>query len=209
MPFSYPLAQPKPQVLLLSPASFRARLIGGIVLLNLFILTMVGLSIQRSHYQYQERAEITTQNLTQTLESNIVGAIKTNDLALLAVMDEYQRQRSVGAVDGKALNAHIERVRSRLPEIDALRITDPTGLLVYGNDITPGAKISLADRPHFVRLRDDPKAGLVISKPQVSRANQKWVIVLARRIDQPDGSFGGMVFAAITLDAHSAHRRPI
>lgn len=84
MPSSYPSAQSKPPVLLLSPSSFLAQLIGGVVLLNLFLFTVVGLSIQHSHRQYQERSEITTQNLTQTLESDIAGAIKTDDLALLA-----------------------------------------------------------------------------------------------------------------------------
>ncbi len=199
MPSSYPSAQLKPQVSPLSPASFLTRLTGSVVLLNLFVITLVALSIHQSHRHYQERAEITTQNLTQTLESEIADTIKTDDVALFAVMEEYKKQR-VGGVNEKVLNTYIERVRSRLPEIDALRITDSQGVLIYGNDVMPGTKTSLADRPHFVRLRDDPKAGLVISKPQVSRVNQKWVIVLARRINQPDGSFGGMAFAAITLE---------
>jgi PAS domain S-box-containing protein len=71
---------------------------------------------------------------------------------------------------------------------------------VYGSDVKPTAKVSLADRPHFMHLRDDAQAGLVISKPQVSRANNKMVIVLARRLTLKDGAFGGMVFAAIPLE---------
>ena len=205
MPSSYPSAQSKPPVLLLSPSSFLARLIGGVVLLNLFLFTLVGLSIQYSHRQYQERAEITTQNLTQTLASDIAGAIKTDDLALFSVMDEYRRQRSAGAVNGNALNAYMERVRSRLPEIDALWITNAQGMLVYGNDFKPDAPTSVADRPYFIRLRDDPQAGLVISKPLMGRVSHQWMITLARRIDQPDGSFGGMLFAAITLE-YLSHR---
>ena len=205
MPSSYPSAQPKPQRSLLSPASFLARLIGGIVLLSLFLFTLVGLSIQNSYRQYQERSEITTQNLTQTLASDIAGAIKTDDLALFSVMDEYRRQRSAGAVNGNALNAYMERVRSRLPEIDALWITNAQGMLVYGNDFKPDAPTSVADRPYFIRLRDDPQAGLVISKPLMGRVSHQWMITLARRIDQPDGSFGGMLFAAITLE-YLSHR---
>jgi PAS domain S-box-containing protein len=197
---SHSSGQPKPGVTLLSPACFRARLVGGVVLLNVFVCTLVGLSIQQSHHQYQERAEITTRNLTQVMENEIAGTIDTVDLALFAVMDEYKKQRTRNGADGKGLNAYIERVRSRLPEIDALRITDAQGMLIYGNDVVPAAKTSIADRSHFVRLRDDPKAGLVISKPQVSRANQKWVVALARRIDQPDGAFGGVALAPITLE---------
>ena len=183
----------------LSSASFLARLSVGVVLLNLFAITLAILSIHQSYRQYHDRAEITTQNLARTLESEIAGAIKADDIALFAVMEEYKKQRAVG-VNEKMLNAYIERVRSRLPEIDALRIADANGVLVYGSDVIPSAKISLADRPHFILHRNNPNSGLVISKPLVSRANKKWVVALTRRIDKPDGSFGGVVFAAITLE---------
>jgi signal transduction histidine kinase len=195
-----PLASADTQI---SSASFLARLAVGVLLINLFTLAMVGLALRQSYHQYQERAEISTRNLALVLEREINGNIETDDMALSAVIDEYQQQRTAGVVDGNALNAHIERVRARRPEIDALRITDAQGLLIYGNGVVPGAKVSLADRPHFIRLRDDPKAGLVISKPQISRINQKWVLVLSRRIEQPGGVFAGMAFAAITLDHFS------
>jgi len=199
IPSSIASDPPTPQVSPLAPASFLIRLIGGGVLLNLFVFALVALSIQQGHRHDQKQAEITAQNLTRTLESEISGAIRTDDLALAAIIYEFKKQVVDGRVDGKNLNAYIERVRSRLPEIDALRITDAQGVLVYGNDVVSGTKTSIADRPHFVRLRDDPRAGLVISKPQISRVNNNWVIVIARRIDQPDGSFGGMAFAAIAL----------
>ncbi len=187
----------------ISAALFVARLAVGVLLINLFVFVMMGMALRQGYHQYQERAEISTRNLTLVLESEINGNIETVDMVLSAVMDEYQQQHTAGTVAGKALNAYIERVRSRRPEIDALRITDAQGLLIYGNDVAPGTKVSLADRPHFIRLRDDPKAGLVISKPQISRINKKWVLVLARRIEQPDGVFAGMAFAAIRLDHFS------
>jgi PAS domain S-box-containing protein len=199
MPSTHPSDQPEPQASPVSAPYFRTRLAGGVILVNMFIVALVGLSIYQSHRHHHELAEITTRNLAQTLESEIAGAVETDDIALFAVIDEYKRQRANGAVDGKTLNAYIDQVNSRLPEIDGLRITDAQGVLVYGKDVMPGAKTSLADRPHFIRLRDDPQAGLVISRPQMSCANQKWVIALCRRIDQPDGSFGGIALAAITL----------
>ncbi|CAG4883239.1 Signal transduction protein [Georgfuchsia toluolica] len=174
-------------------------LISGVILANLFVFFLIGLSAHHSYHQYQERAEIATQNLAQVLESEIAGAIKADDMALSAMINEYIERRD-GYINDDFLTARIDQIRSQLPEIDALRIADAQGRLIYGNDVTPGTRTSVADRPHFIRLHDDPKAGLVISKPQQSRINQKWVIVLARRIDRPDGSFGGMAFAAITLE---------
>ncbi len=186
----------------LEPASlsFFLRLGVAVVALNLFVALMAGVSIQQARHHYQERAEVTTQNLAQVLENDIAGDFHNIDIALFAVLDEYQRQLATGRVDESALNNHIERVRGRLPDIDALRIADAQGVLIYGSGVDKTAHTSLADRPHFQLLRADPKAGLVFSQPQISRVNKKWVVVLARRVDLPNGEFGGMVFAAISLD---------
>jgi len=171
-----------------------------VLLLNLFVIVLAGVSVFHGYRQYQERAEITTQNLAQVLESKFSDSFQRIDIALLSVLDDYEQQRAIRGKATNALDTYIDRVRLRLPEANALRITDAKGLLIYGTDVNPAAKVSLADRPHFVRLRDDPQAGLVISKPQISRVGKQWVMVLARRVTQPDGSFGGMIFATISLE---------
>ncbi|MBS4098148.1 MAG: PAS domain S-box protein [Sulfuricella sp.] len=180
---------------------FISRLIGGVLLINLLVLTLIWLSMQQSYRHYQEQAELNTQNLTRVLENEIAGYIRAVDVALVDVIDEYQEQRNTSrGVDKNAFNTHIKRMRLRLPEIDALRIADAQGMLVYGSDVVSNSRVNIADRPHFIRLRENPKLGLLLSKPQISRINQKWVILLVRRIEQPDGSFGGIAFAAITLE---------
>lgn len=161
-------------------------MLGGL-LINLFVVTLIGLSLRQSYRHYQEQAEINSQNLARMLEIEIAGHLRAIDVALLEVREEYQERRARG-IDRKVFDAHLERIRAHLPEIDALRITDAQGMLVYGDDVAPETRSSLADRPHFIRLRDNPEAGLVISKPQASRVNREWMIVLARRIEQADGS---------------------
>src|SRR5574343_1142399 len=59
---------------------------------------------------------------------------------------------------------------------------------------------SIADRPQFVRLRDDPQAGLVISKPTIGRVSAQRVITLGRRINGPGGRFAGDVHVAVAID---------
>jgi diguanylate cyclase (GGDEF)-like protein/PAS domain S-box-containing protein len=199
MPYTYPPAEPEPQVSPLSPASFLTRLSGGVVLLNLFVFTLVGLSILQSHRQYQDRAEITTQNLTQTLESEIAGAIEIIGVTLFAVKDEFEKQSTAGNVARQTMNPYIARVHSHFSYIDGLRIADERGRVVYGEDVTPDSQASLADRQHFIRQRDNPNAGLVISRPVRSRVNNKWVIVFTRRLNHSDGSFAGIVLASVTL----------
>ncbi len=187
------------RLLNLTVGGFLARLLIGVVLFNLFTIGLAWWTIQQQYDLHHEQAEVSTYNLARVLESQLYGQIRANEMALFAVQDELYRQRTHGKIDAFELNRYIEQVRARLPGIDAIRITDAQGVLQYGSDVKPEARISLADRPHFLRLREDANAGLIISKPQLSRANNKMVIVLARRLTRADGSFAGMVFAAIPL----------
>jgi PAS domain S-box-containing protein len=185
-------------------SGFLPRLAAGLLVLNLGVVALAGWSIRQNFQTHEEQAELATQNLARALENDLVGTIRTHEMALHAVLDELYRQRAAGRVDADALNAYIERVRGRLPGVDAIRVTDAQGVLLYGSGVQPEQHKSLADRPHFIRLRDDPGATLAFSKPQVSRVNDKWVQVLAHRIQRPDGEFDGMVFVAIPL-AHLSH----
>ena len=183
----------------LSTANFAAWLAAGVLSLNLFIAVFVGLTMHQGRLQYEERAATSTQNLAIALENELAGIVKTSDIALLAVIDEYRRQSS-GHVDGKTLNAFIQRLGARLPYLNAIRVADAQGRVLYGSDTPSGANINISDREHFVHLRENRATGLVISRPQRSRINDKWVVVLARRFDAADASFAGMVFAAIAVE---------
>ncbi|MDD2914524.1 MAG: PAS domain S-box protein [Gallionella sp.] len=187
------------QVLKMTTRDFLLRLLAGVTVFNLFTIGLASWTIQQQYALHHEQAETGTQNLVLALQSELQGQIRANEMALFAVQDELYRQRAGGRVNATALNAYIEQVRARAQGIDAIRITDAHGTLLYGTDVKLAARISLADRPHFIRLRDHADAGLVISKPQISRANNKAVIVLALRLARGDGSFNGMVFAAIPL----------
>jgi diguanylate cyclase (GGDEF)-like protein/PAS domain S-box-containing protein len=180
--------------------SYPGRLLLSVVALNLFVFGLATVSIVDSHRQYQERAEITTRNLARVMENNLVNAIERIDVSLRALLDIHAIHHEEHKRDAALMVGHIEKIRSRLPEVDAIRLTDAQGRLILGDGVDPAARVSLADRPHFIALRDDPKLDFAISRPQVSRINGKWVLVLARRIEGPDGGFDGMIFAAIALD---------
>ncbi|MBS4097661.1 MAG: PAS domain-containing protein [Sulfuricella sp.] len=188
---------------LFSSKTFLARLAVGVTLINLLVFILVGLSLRQSHRQYQERAEVTTQNLVQVLENHIAGIIDKVDISLLAVTDEAAKQLAGGRIDAKALNALLARQQARLPELDSLRVADAEGIVSYGAAIPRGAKVDISDRNYFIRQRDDAGAGLVVSEPIFARINRKWVLPISRRIDNPDGSFAGIAYAFVALENFS------
>ena len=64
-----------------------------------------------------------------------------------------------------------------------------------------------SDRNYFVYHRDTPGKALRISEPLQSRLTGRPTILLSKRISRLDGSFGGVLFAAIDSDYFSGFYR--
>ena len=184
----------------LTATSFVTRLAVGTLCIIMFVVTMTGLFLYHSKHQYEERAIVSTQNLAQVLEQNIDDIIGKTDLVLLAVTDEVKRQTGSGGINERTLNAFIARQKERLAIIDSLRMTDEQGTVMYGTGVESSPKTNIADQNHFILQRDNPNVALFMSKPVLAKISKKWVIPLSRRLNRPDGSFAGTVYANIELN---------
>ena len=171
-----------------------------VLLVNLFVIALGLVFLRQSRQKYIENAAVQSQNLSQALVYSISGMIDAADIALLFVVDEAERELSQGGVNARFLNALIARQQARLPDLDGTRMADARGDILYGSGVVPGTVKSVAERDYFRTLRDDPKAGLVISKPVISQTSGKWVLVIARRVNAQDGGFAGIVYCAIQLE---------
>jgi diguanylate cyclase (GGDEF)-like protein/PAS domain S-box-containing protein len=164
----------------------------------LFVIFLAVSSLLESRSQYQERTETTTVNLARVLEEEIGGDLEKIDVALLAASDDVNLRLKKGRVNSEELNDFLLRQQSRLPEIVSLRVSDAQGMVAYGPDVRPG-QTNIADRKYFTALRDNPAAGLFIDHPLLARISKEWVVPLARRINNPDGSFAGVAYANLSL----------
>ncbi|HTH18226.1 MAG TPA: ATP-binding protein, partial [Magnetospirillum sp.] len=104
---------------------------------------------------------------------------------------EYESERTTFSL-GKMVerSAILRNVSVQLAVIGA------DGLLKDSS--VPGfTPLDLSDREHFRIHRSTPNAGLFISKPVLGRASGKWSIQLTRRLDNPDGSFAGVLVLSL------------
>jgi hypothetical protein len=75
------------------------------------------------------------------------------------------------------------------------------------NEISP--ELTLSDRDYFLVHKNNPLAGLFFSHPFRSRINDtKPTIALSRRINKPDGSFGGVAAFRPRVSAEAQDDRP-
>ncbi len=183
-----------------SPSRFLKQLAIGWVFINLLVVVLVGVSINESRLNYQERAAVITQNLSQILEEYIGGVIRNTDVTLQTVADEAEKQLAAGGINKRIMNSYLLRQKARIKESDNFRLSDEKGHVFYGTEVMPGTPINVADRDYFISLSNNSKIGMLISKPMLGRISHKWVLVVARRINKPDGSFAGVVYSGILLE---------
>ncbi|GAB6038891.1 hypothetical protein JCM15519_34500 [Fundidesulfovibrio butyratiphilus] len=175
-------------------------IIAAVVLLNIIGMAAGGFELLRSRQHSQDMSVVAATNLSQVMEKNLANTLSQVNLTLQSVADEALRQYTqAGHYDVAALNAFIARQHSRLPALDSLRFADESGMIMSGVGVGD-KRVSIAGRSYFKRLREDPRAGMVISEPLIGHISGKLVLVLARSLHRPDGSFAGVVYGPITLD---------
>lgn len=182
------------------PKRFLPLLSAGGLALGCLVLLMGILSLRESLRNRRQRALITAQNLAQVLDHYVADTFAKVDFALMAVKDEAERaarERRPGPDD---LNEFMCRQRERIDGVDSLRTTDAWGRVDHSIGIPAGLSLMVGDREYFLQLRDDPAAGLVISKPLLDRVSKDWVIVMGRRLEGPGHRFTGIVHAVLPLD---------
>ncbi len=182
---------------------FIRRIVAGVILVNLFVIALICYSLHESRAQQVKIAEITTQNLSLVLEQNIGNSITKLDLILLATKDELEKHLGDGSIGQQQLDAYLSRQLSRLSELDGLRVADAHGEITYGVDARNDTRIFVGDREYFRMHRETADAGLIISKPIVSRVTGKWSLIISRRVDDKGGSFAGVVYGVISLERYS------
>jgi signal transduction histidine kinase len=181
-------------------SGYAVRLVAVTIIINLFVICVSAYLLTNSREQTVKQAEVTVQNLSKVLEADIDNNFDKTDIVLRAVVDEATKQIKNGGINFQAMNEFMANNNERLEEFQELRLTDSHGTVLYGTEIPAGLKVTIRDRDYFTILRDNPRTGLYISKPLIGNILKKWQICLARRVNNPDGSFNGVVYGVIPIE---------
>ncbi|WP_300320155.1 PAS domain S-box protein [Accumulibacter sp.] len=176
---------------------FIGYLVAGLFGINLLVAAALIYIFAQARDAEELKFRVRATTLVRLLTKDVDGQYERIDLALRQVADEYAEQLARG---GREFDGWIEQLARRHQAVTMMRISDADGKIVYSTDDPRGSTVSIADREYFVRLRDRPQLGLLISPPLTGRLSGKAVIALVRPLQAADRSFNGVVVASVPLD---------
>lgn len=165
-----------------------------------FSASIVGLFLVDLKVRYDNAiadAKRDTVNYAEILAEYTALSVDRVDRALSEVQQVRQNARSGAYATAEAANLALRQLARTSPFIVAVGWTDASGNLQAHSYNTEPPRPNISDMAHFVAQRDGKDAGLFVAPPYRSVATNKWFTAASRRIENPDGSFAGVVTAAI------------
>ena len=179
-----------------------ARTVAALIAINGIVAAVAWSSLSNSRNKYEENAAVSTQGLSKFVVGHLDAEYDRADQALQVVADEFDRETAAGKPSAVAMNALIRRQLSLHPSLASLRITDAQGDTIFGYEgLRPPAGSNISERAYFIELRENRNSGLVVSEPVLGKITGKWGIPLARRLNDRQGEFAGIIFSFLEVQA--------
>ena len=172
-----------------------------VLLITALFVFLTSLILAEKKRSVEKSVEVLTSNFVGAIDQQVTSSFDKIDLMVLSLADEIQKQlASKGRLDISSIDALTATDLDRIPELDGLRVTDENGKLIAGTGVSGGAPATYGDREFFFTHKSRADSGLIVTKPLFGRVSHQWVIALTRRYQHPDGSFAGVISAAVLVD---------
>ena len=178
-----------------APQPGRRRLFLPILTLTLLVLGLLWAAVLLKAQAEEEvvihSINTETLNLARAFEEHSVRTIKSVDQTVLFLKHQYEKYG-----DKVDIAEYVREGMIISGFFNQLGVIDENGIYVKSN-LPNHKRVDLSDREHFRVHREVDSGQLFVSKPVLGRASGKWSIQMTRRINKPDGSFGGVVVISV------------
>jgi hypothetical protein len=121
------------------------KILWGMIVLDLMFVSMAVIFLVESHTHYEDGLKTSAHNLVRLLEERIADRARLIADAVARIDRELDRQMASGSIDAVRLEQLLDSELARLPEIDAIRVTNAAGDVRWGKGVGPGATCSYMD----------------------------------------------------------------
>lgn len=176
------------------------RLSLAFVLLNSFVLGILGLLLWASRQSHEMRARESAETMSLMIAGTMNAIFTDTTHALYTLRDEVEEAAEHHDAEEKVIPPILERERRRVPMVNAFRYANAAGDILYGTQVRAEDHISVAERDYFQYHRDHNDPNALILKPIFGYISQQWVILISVRCNNPDGSFRGVLYATFSTE---------
>ena len=167
-------------------------------LMSLGVLAISLITLLASREAAVEHAHETSRNVTAVLVSNIARTIETSNNSLLALISALDKP-VVQSMDPD-LRHELLFDRTAAMYVTGMGVTDDQGRVVDGC-CSSSHTWDFSDRDYFIVHRQSANVGLYVSSVYRARSRPgAQSIAISRRMNRPDGSFGGVAIVAIDVE---------
>jgi len=172
--------------------------ISFVVLVCLSLLAIqLWMTLRAREVQLNEAARESA-NLAQSVAQHAYDTIKAADTVLVGLMERVETD---GVSDLELERIHellVTRV-GELPQLHGIFIYAKDGSWLVNSQKTLLSNLNNSDRDYFKYHRTHDDRGPYVGPPVRSKSTGDWIVTVSRRINMPDGSFGGVVLATINM----------
>jgi diguanylate cyclase (GGDEF)-like protein len=176
--------------------SVRVAVIGFVILVCLLIGALTGRQIWDARAADMRVAEQQTANVSRSLSQQVTDSFQTIDAVLIDVAEQVERDGTEPAQLPELRGIIKAQVRALAITKNVLVISASGDRIV---DALPLSKLNYHDRRWFIFHRTHADLGTHIGSVVRSKIDGESVITVSRRLNRPDGSFGGVVLAAVRV----------
>src|SRR3984957_13231294 len=169
----------------------------GSTLLSVMMIAVVwagvGFHLKVENEDAEAAAVQNSANLARASEEHLSRSLNEIDRSLKIIRSNY-------TLDPAGFNLRRWLSISHIFDENTLQVAiiSPEGFIKQSNiNSATSVGTDLRDREHYLRFVHATTDDLYISKPVIGRTTGQWSVQLARRINNPDGSFGGVIDAAL------------
>jgi diguanylate cyclase (GGDEF)-like protein len=172
------------------------------VFVSVVCLSLVGVDVWRSlNARSEQLAEMERlgANLARAMAQQADDTIKAADTALADVVERIETD-GAGARSLARVQRQMQTQVVNLPQLVGLFVYDEQGQWIVNSRGVLNQAYNNADREYFIYHRTHTERGPHVGHPVISRSSGKWIMPVSRRLNKPDGSFGGVVLATLDID---------
>ncbi|ASU38850.1 diguanylate cyclase [Herbaspirillum sp. meg3] len=170
-----------------------------VVLVCVLLMLLVTWNNWRARATQLDEARSTTTNISRALAQHAEDTFKAADTALIGMSEKLEYDgREPAAL--RRLERFLALQVSELTQLHALFVIDKEGNWIVNSEKMVRANVNSKDRAYFIYHQTHANGLPHIDNPIQSRVTGEWIVTISRRLNKPDGSFDGVVMAAIKLN---------